>query len=146
MRWIEANWSFFNVYLVMIKQYLVALLTFLVIDGVWLTVVAKDFYAKHLGYLMSKTPNLAAAGIFYLIYIFTLLVLVISPALQKGSLMTAILTGALFGFCAYATYDLTNLATIKDWPLVVTVVDLVWGAFVSGAVAGISYLLINKWL
>jgi len=130
----------------MIKQYFVALLTFLIIDGAWLMLIAKNFYAKHLGYLMAKNPNLAAAGIFYLIYIFTMVVLIISPALQKGSLITAILTGALFGLCAYATYDLTNLATIKDWPLLVTIVDLIWGTFVSGAVAGISYFILTKWL
>ena len=130
----------------MIKQYLVALITFLTIDGIWLTVVAKNFYAKHLGFLMSKTPNLLAAGIFYLIYILTLVILIINPAIQKGSLMSAILTGALFGLCAYATYDLTNLATIKDWPLIVTIVDLIWGTFVSASVAGISYWLLTKWL
>jgi uncharacterized membrane protein len=130
----------------MIKQYLVALITFLTIDGIWLTVVAKNFYSKHLGFLMSKTPNLLAAGIFYLIYILTLVILIINPAIQKGSLMSAILTGALFGLCAYATYDLTNLATIKDWPLIVTIVDLIWGTFVSASVAGISYWLLTKWL
>ena len=129
----------------MIKQYLVALITFLMIDGIWLTVVAKNFYAKHLGFLMSKTPNLLAAGIFYLIYILTLVILIINPAIQKGSLMSAILTGALFGLCAYATYDLTNLATIKDWPLIVTIVDLIWGTFVSASVAGISYWILTKW-
>ena len=130
----------------MIKQYLVALGTFLLIDGVWLTVVAKNFYAKYLGFLMTKTPNLAAAGIFYLIYIWGMVVLVLGPALQKGSLMSAVLTGALFGLCGYATYDLTNLATIKDWPLLVTIVDLIWGTVLSGAVAGISYLILTKWL
>ena len=130
----------------MLKQYFVSLFTFLIIDGFWLMVVAKNFYAKHLGYLMTKTPNLAAAGIFYLIYIFGLVVLVLSPALQKGSLISAILLGALFGFCAYATYDLTNLATIKDWPVLITIVDLIWGTFVSGAVAGISYFILTKWL
>ena len=130
----------------MLKQFSVALFTFLIIDGIWLTTIAKNFYAKYLGYLMTKTPNLTAAGIFYLIYIFTLVVLVISPALQKQSLLTAILTGALFGICAYSTYDLTNLATIKDWPLLVTIVDLVWGSFVTGAVSGISYLILTKWL
>lgn len=130
----------------MIKQFFVALTFFLIIDGLWLMVIAKDFYAKHLGFLMSKTPNLAAAGIFYLIYVFTMVVLIISPAVQKGSLQTAILTGALFGLCAYATYDLTNLATIKNWPALVTVVDLIWGTFLSGAVAGISYWIIAKWL
>jgi len=129
-----------------IKQFFVAFVTFLMIDGVWLTLVAKNFYAKYLGYLMTKTPNLAAAGIFYLIYIFTLVILVLSPALQKGSLTSAIMMGALFGLCSYATYDLTNLATIKDWPLLVTVVDLIWGTFVTAAVAGISYLILSKWL
>ena len=129
----------------MIKQYFVALSTFLMIDGIWLTVVAKNFYAKYLGYIMTKNPNLAAAGIFYLIYIFGIVVLVISPALQKGSIMTAVLTGALFGLCGYATYDLTNLATIKDWPLLVTIVDLIWGTILSGAVAGISYWILTKW-
>lgn len=130
----------------MIKQYLVSLGVFLLMDGVWLTVVAKNFYAKYLGYIMTKTPNLAAAGIFYLIYIWGMVVLVIGPALQKGSLMSAILTGALFGLCGYATYDLTNLATIKDWPVLVTIVDLIWGTVLSGAVAGISYLILTKWL
>ncbi len=128
----------------MLKQFVVAFITFLAIDGLWLTIVAKDFYAKHLGFIMTKTPNLAAALIFYLIYIFTMVVLIISPALQKGSLMAAILTGALFGLCAYATYDLTNLATLRDWPLLVTIVDLIWGTFLSGAVAGISYLILTK--
>lgn len=129
----------------MVKQYFVAFLSFLIIDGVWLTVVAKNFYAKYLGYLMTKTPNLLAAGIFYLIYIFGLVVLVLSPALQKGSLLSAILMGALFGFCSYATYDLTNLATIKDWPLIVTIVDIIWGTFLSALIAGISYLILTKW-
>ncbi len=128
----------------MVKQFFVAFITFLIIDGAWLALIAKNFYARHLGYIMSPTPNFVAAGIFYLIYIFTLVVLIISPALEKSSLSTAILTGALFGLCAYATYDLTNLATIKDWPLIVTVVDLIWGAFVSGAVSGITYLILSR--
>jgi len=130
----------------MLKQFLVAFLTFLAIDGLWLTVVAKDFYAKHLGFIMTKTPNLTAALLFYVIYIFTMVVLIIAPALQKGSLMTAILTGALFGLCTYATYDLTNLATLKDWPLLVTIVDLIWGTVLSASVAGISYLILTKLL
>lgn len=129
----------------MIKQFLVAFVTFLLVDGIWLTVIAKNFYSKQLGYLMSPNPNLIAAGIFYLIYIFTLVILIISPALQKGSLMTAIWTGALFGFCAYATYDLTNLATIKDWPLLITVVDLIWGTTLTATVSGISYWILSKW-
>jgi len=127
----------------MIKQYFIALTTFLIIDGIWLLLIAKNFYAKHLGFLMSKTPNLTAALIFYLIYILGMVVLVISPALQKHSLSQAIFMGALFGLCGYATYDLTNLATIQNWPLLITVIDLIWGTFVSGAVAGISYWILR---
>mgnify|MGYP001490615263 CR=1 FL=1 len=128
----------------MIKQYLVTLISFLVIDGIWLTVVAKNFYAKHLGFLMAKNPNLIAALIFYLIYILALVVLVLSPALQKNSLQTAIIYGALFGLCCYATYDLTNLATIANWPLIVTIVDLIWGTVLSASVAAISFLVLHK--
>lgn len=128
----------------MIKNYLTSLLVFLAIDMVWLTVVAKNFYAKHLGYLMSKNPNLLAAGIFYLIYILGMVVLVLTPALEKKSLMQAILHGALFGLCGYATYDLTNMATIRDWPLIVTVVDLIWGTVLSATVAGVSYLILSR--
>ncbi len=129
----------------MIKQFFVAFIAFLVVDGIWLTVVAKNFYAKHLGYLMAPKPNLTAAGIFYLIYIFTLVILILAPALEKGSLSTALWTGALFGFCAYATYDLTNLATIKDWPLLITIVDLIWGTTLTATVSGISYWVLSKW-
>ena len=128
----------------MIKQFFVALISFLIIDGIWLTTVAKSFYSKHLGYIMSKTPNLFAAGIFYLIYILGLVVLVITPALQKNSLTSAIFMGALFGLCGYATYDLTNLATIKDWPLIVTIVDLIWGTFLSALISGISFWILRK--
>ncbi|MFA5025475.1 MAG: DUF2177 family protein [Candidatus Shapirobacteria bacterium] len=129
----------------MIKLYFLTLTVFLAIDGLWLTLIAKNFYAKHLGYLMSKTPNLAAAGIFYLIYIVAMLVFVLVPAIEKKSLMQAITMGALFGLCAYATYDLTNLATIKDWPLLITVVDLIWGTTLSALVAGVSFS-IYKWI
>lgn len=129
----------------MIKLYFLTLTVFLAIDGLWLTLIAKDFYAKHLGYLMSKTPNLVAAGIFYLIYIVAMLVFVLVPAIEKKSLIQAITMGALFGLCAYATYDLTNLATVKDWPLLITIVDLIWGTTLSAAVAGISFSIF-KWI
>jgi uncharacterized membrane protein len=125
----------------MLKQFFVALGSFLVVDGLWLTVISKNFYAKHLGYLMSKNPNLLAAGLFYLIYIFAMVVLVVSPGLEKGSFWSTVLSGALFGLCCYATYDLTNLATIQGWPLVVTIVDLIWGTVLSATIAAISFLV-----
>ena len=127
-----------------IKLYLVALGVFLAMDMTWLLVIAKDLYAKHLGYLMSKTPNLVAAGIFYLLYVAGLVVFVLEPAIKNNSLVEALWRGALFGLIAYATYDLTNLATIKDWPLLITVIDLIWGAVLSGSVAVVSYWLMRN--
>lgn len=108
---------------------------------VWLVLIAKNFYAKHIGYLMSKNPNLLAALIFYLIFIAGLVIFVISPALEKREWVYALLMGAFFGLITYATYDLTNLATIKDWPLLVTIVDLVWGMTVSASVSVVSYFI-----
>jgi uncharacterized membrane protein len=128
----------------MIKQFFVALGSFLVVDGLWLTLVAKNFYAKHLGYLMAKTPNLWAAGLFYLIYVFAMVVLVVTPGLEKGSFWSIVLSGALFGLCCYATYDLTNLATVQNWPLIVTIVDLIWGTFLSATIAAISFLVFHR--
>lgn len=128
----------------MIKQFLVAFASFLAVDGLWLGLIAKNFYSKHLGYLLAKNPNFVAAGVFYLIYIFSLVVIVISPGLQKGSMSHTVLMGALFGFCCYATYDLTNMATIKDWPLIVTLVDLVWGTVLSASITAITFLILRK--
>ena len=127
-----------------IKLYLIALPVFLGIDMVWLTLVAKNFYAKQIGYLMAKSPNLLAALIFYLIFIAGLVFFVITPALDEKMWTQALLAGAFFGLVTYGTYDLTNLATIKDWPIIVTIIDLIWGMFVSAAVAVATYFLAIK--
>jgi uncharacterized membrane protein len=127
-----------------LKFYLIALPVFLAIDMVWLTLVAKNFYAKQIGFLMAKNPNLLAAFIFYLIFIAGLIVFVIIPSLDKKMWTQALFTGAFFGLVTYATYDLTNLATVKDWPLAVTIVDLVWGMFLSASVSVITYFIAVK--
>lgn len=124
-----------------IKLYLIALSVFLAFDILWLTLIAKNFYAKHLGYLMAKNPNLFVAFIFYLIFIAGLVFFVITPAIDKKSLTQALLAGAFFGLVTYATYDLTNQATVMDWPYIVTIVDLIWGMFVSASVSVITYFL-----
>lgn len=124
-----------------IKLYAIAFTVFLAIDAAWLTLIAKNFYAKHIGYLMAKNPNLWAALIFYLIFIATLVFFVINPALDKKMWTHALVAGLFFGLVTYATYDLTNLATVKDWPLIVTIVDLIWGMFVSASVSVITYFL-----
>ena len=129
------------------KTFLVYLITvpiFFIIDLVWLGVVAKGFYQKHLGYLMRPQVNWAAAILFYLLFIIGIVLFAVRPALELQSPMRALVYGALFGFFAYATYDLTNLATVKDWPIIVTVIDLIWGTVLCGAVALGSYVISNK--
>jgi uncharacterized membrane protein len=125
----------------MILLYFITLAVFLVIDMIWLGVVAKGFYRRYLGFLMSPKVNWISASLFYLLFIVGLLVFVVRPALVEGAPLHALLYGALFGLISYATYDLTNLATLKDWPLLVTVADLIWGTFLGGVVSFISALL-----
>ena len=127
-----------------IKLFLIALPVFFVIDMVWLAVVAKNFYKQQIGFLMKPNINWVAALIFYLLFIAGLVVFVISPAVVKHSWVHAIIFGALFGLIAYATYDLTNLATMKDWPLLVTIVDLIWGTVLAASISVITYLIANK--
>ena len=121
--------------------YLVTLVVFFLIDMVWLGVVAKGFYRRHLGALLSPKVNWAAAVLFYLLFIVGLLVFAVRPALLRGGPLDALGLGAFLGLISYATYDLSNLATIKDWPLVVTVVDLVWGTVLGGSVSFLRALL-----
>jgi uncharacterized membrane protein len=125
-----------------LMQYGIVLVVFFAIDMVWLGVVAKDFYAKYLGYLMAPKVNWIAAMAFYMLFILGLLVFVIQPALIDFSWMKLIMSAALFGLVTYATYDLTNLATIKDWPLLITIVDLTWGMSLSVIVSSISALIL----
>jgi len=126
------------------KLYLIALSVFLAIDMLWLGIVAKNFYAKQIGTLMKSNVNWVAAIIFYLIFIVGLIVFVIAPAVEKKSWMQALVMGMLFGFVCYATYDLTNLAVAKDWPVLVTIVDMIWGAVLAGSVSIITYFIANK--
>lgn len=127
-----------------IKLYGIALPVFFAIDMVWLGLLAKDFYRQQIGALMKSDVNWAAAIIFYLIFIAGLVTFVITPAVEKGSWMHAVLYGALFGLVCYATYDLTNLAVAKDWPLLVTIVDLAWGATLAASVSVVTYFIAGK--
>jgi uncharacterized membrane protein len=119
--------------------YVITLLIFFAIDLVWLGVVAKNFYRQHIGHLLSPDVNWPAALLFYAIYIGGIVLFAIKPALEAGSASRALAYGAAFGLVAYATYDLTNQATMKDWPVLVTVVDLAWGTVLTATVAFLSY-------
>lgn len=127
-----------------IKLYTIALPVFIIIDMIWLGLVAKDFYRAQIGTLMKPDVNWTAAIIFYLIFIAGLVVFVISPAIEKASWTHALVFGALFGLVCYATYDLTNLAVAKDWPLLVTIVDMVWGAVLAACVSMVTYFIAHK--
>lgn len=128
-----------------IKLYAVALVVFLAIDMVWLGVIARGMYQKHLGYLMAPEINWWAAFAFYALFILGLLVFVIVPGLEEKSLFAVVWRAALFGLVTYATYDLTNQATVKNWPMLVTIIDLIWGAFLSMIVSMVSYS-VGVWL
>jgi uncharacterized membrane protein len=119
--------------------YAITLAIFFAIDLVWLGVVAKTFYQRHIGHLLSPDVNWGAAILFYLVYIGGIVFFAVKPAFDDGSAMSALVRGAVFGFMAYATYDLTNQATMKDWPVLVTVVDLAWGTVLTATVAYLSY-------
>ena len=128
-----------------LKLYFATLIVFFVIDMIWLGFVARGFYQQHLGFLMAPSPNWFAAIVFYLLFVAGILVFVVVPGIQENSLQTTLLRAALFGLITYATYDLTNLATLKDWPLLLTVVDMIWGTVLSVAVSLASFM-ISKWI
>ena len=117
-----------------IAAYGATLFLMLLLDALWLGFVAKAWYQQGIGHLMAADPKLGVAALFYAIYALGLVVFVVLPACTSSpsaSLSETMLRGALFGFFAYATYDLTNWATLKDWPWTVAVVDIAWGAVVS---------------
>lgn len=117
-----------------------------VIDMVWIGLVANRFYREQLGDLFATNIVWPAAIIFYLFYIAALLFFAVAPAIEARSFAKALLLGAALGFTAYMTYDLTNLAVIRNWPLLMSVVDIVWGTLMSSAVAGMAYLIATKLL
>jgi uncharacterized membrane protein len=127
-----------------VKLFLIALPLFFAIDMTWLVLVAKKFYQQQIGFLMKPDINWFAAIIFYLLFIAGLVIFVISPAVEKHSWVHAIISGAFFGLITYSTYDLTNLATVKDWPLLVTIVDLIWGTVLAGSISGLTYFIAGK--
>ncbi len=125
--------------------YVLTSIVFFALDMLWLGIIAKDLYKKYLGGFLSDTVNWTAAIIFYLLFIIGIFIFVILPAVEINSVGKAILYGALFGFFTYATYDLTNLATLKNWPLNIVFIDIVWGMVLTGLVSTAGYYIV-KWL
>jgi len=128
-----------------LKLYALTVPVFFIIDLIWLGLVAKGFYQKNLSYILSPQVNWSAAIIFYLFYIAGILIFAVLPAVEKNSLRYAVMYGALFGFFTYMTYELTNLALLKDWPLNIVFVDIFWGVVLCTAVSTLSFKL-ARWL
>lgn len=126
-----------------VKMYVIALIVFIAIDAIWLGLIAKNLYQKEIGHLMSDSVNYVAALIFYLLFLVGLVYFVINPAIIDRNITKLIISGILFGIITYSTYDLTNLATLKDWPIKVTIIDLIWGSFVSTATSLATYFIYN---
>ena len=124
--------------------YAVSVPVFFAVDMIWLGVIAKGFYRKALEPLLTPNINWTAAIVFYFLFLVGILIFALLPGMEKRSLKYTVLMAALFGFIAYATYDLTNLATLRDWPLMLSIVDMLWGAFLSASTAAITYLIMSR--
>lgn len=120
------------------------LISFLVIDTIWLGLIAKSFYRDQLGDLMLPSPNFAVAAVFYLFFAVAIAVLAVRPGLESGSVWTAIGYGAVLGLAAYGTYDMTNLSTLKGWPVTLSVVDLVWGTVLTATASAFGYAAVRQ--
>jgi len=123
-----------------IYLYIISLATFLAIDFIWLNFIAKNLYSTKIGHLLAKKPKLFPALIFYLLFIIGIIIFAVLPGYEAQNIWQTIILGALFGLLTYSTYDLTNLATLKNWPISVTIIDLVWGTSISTITAIVGYL------
>lgn len=124
--------------------YGITLGVFLAIDALWLGVIARDLYRRELGFLLAEEVRWGAAALFYLLYVAGVLIVVVLPS-QEATLIRTMVLGGVFGLCAYAAYDLTNLATVARWPVLVTVVDMIWGTVLTAATA-LGGGLAARWL
>jgi uncharacterized membrane protein len=128
-----------------VTAYLASVVVFLAIDFVWLSTATNFFYRPQMGSLLSSQPNLVVAAAFYLVYVVGIVVFAVLPAANQGSWLMALGLGALLGLVAYGTYDITNLATIRDWPPLVTIVDLAWGTALTAVSALAGYWALRLW-
>lgn len=126
-----------------LKTYIIALVVFLIVDLFWLVVISRKLYQKEIGFIMSSKPNWIAAAVFYFVFLLGIVFFVINPAVEKEQWLYALLAGAFFGFVTYATYDLTNLATLENWPIKITIIDLFWGSFIGGFVSTITFFILK---
>lgn len=122
----------------------VTALTFLGLDAIWLSQMASRLYKPLIGEIMRPQTNFAAAGVFYLIYVSAIVFFAVAPGLEKSSLSKALLNGAALGLVAYATYDLSNQATLRVWDIRITLADMAWGTVATAAAAGVAYAVASR--
>lgn len=125
------------------KAYAACLATFLLLDGLWLGLIAKSFYFGRLDHLLADKPNMAIAGAFYLVYVAGVILLISQPLLDRA-LPVVLGRGALLGLLTYGTYNLTNMSTLRDWPGVVSAVDMVWGISLTAALSAIGWAVLRQ--
>ncbi len=124
--------------------YVITAVIFLSIDFLWLGLIAKQFYQQHIGSLLKQDINFLLALSFYLLYCVGIVIFVVLPSLETQSILQTLLRGMAFGLFTYATYDLTNQITLKNWSSIVTIVDIIWGMFITAVTSLGTYLIINK--
>jgi uncharacterized membrane protein len=127
----------------LIVAYIVTAIVFLGLDAIWLSQIALGMYRREIGTLLLDRPNLPVAGLFYLLFVIGIVVLAILPALNGGTWINALLLGAVLGLVAYGTYDITNLSTLRNWSLTVTLADLAWGTALTAVSATLGYLAVT---
>ena len=125
-----------------VPAYIAAAVTMLVLDVAWLTLAVPRLYRPALGVLLSDKPNLPVAGVFYLLYVVGIVVFAVLPA-SGGSWLTALGLGALLGLVAYGTYDFTNLATLRDWPVALSLIDVCWGVALTAVAASVGHVAVT---
>lgn len=127
-----------------LTAYAATAVAFLAVDSVWLSLMASRLYLPLLGDILAENFDIVAAALFYALYVGGIVFFAVRPALVSGRAATATLNGAVFGLCAYGTYDLTNQATLKNWPTLITVADLCWGTFLTATAATIGFLVASR--
>ena len=127
-----------------LTAYAIATITLFILDFIWLGFVAKGFYADQLGHLMADNVKYGIAAAFYMTYTIGIVVFAVKPAIEANTILMAFGYGALFGFLAYGTYDFTNMATLKDWPVKMSIVDIIWGTTLTATVSAVTYFAITK--
>jgi uncharacterized membrane protein len=130
----------------LVQIYIATAVLFFAIDILWLGLIAKGFYYKHLGHLFRDQVNWTAAGLFYSLYILGIMIFAILPGISSASLARTVFLGVLYGLFTYATYDLTNLATLKEWPVIIVVVDILWGMVLCGLVSAGGFAVATRFL